>query len=138
MVSGCRLTRKRFRSLFAIAALTIGLLAAASTIAAARAGNRAGTTGAAPPVVAVVDSVSGPLSVRHGPGGPLRSLHKGGRLQLGDTVVPGRGAAARLSVHRPAAVPPETGLFFIKPAPGAHPAVLLSGTPSHLIVTIRP
>lgn len=137
-LSARRLGQRRCRSVAVLTALlTLGLVAAAGGLAVARSGGRIAAPSASEPTVAVVQSASGPISVRRGSRGSRRALRGGDRLQLGDVIVPDLGGTAVIVVQRPAGVSSNANLIFIKPTSGTRPMVTLSGRPSREIVTIR-
>jgi hypothetical protein len=130
---GSRMPAPRVLAALAVALLAVGLVAA--TGAGSQGSARAGS---AQKIVAVVESASGQLSVKRHANGKLAALHSSGRIYFGDTVIPGRGAAAKFKATVPKGVSPDAQLFYIRPVAGTPHTVTMHGAGNTVEVTLAP
>ncbi|HZO36599.1 MAG TPA: hypothetical protein VFB41_06945 [Solirubrobacteraceae bacterium] len=116
------------------------LLACLAVVFALALGSVALAGSTKPKLVGSVTAISGTKSVkiRATTTSTAVTVKVGAKLQLGATIVMGKGARATLRLKRPASVPKSRVLVYVKSAPGTKHTSTLTRDAKGILVTIAP
>lgn len=117
------------------------LLVCLALAVASAAGSTAVAGKATPTYVGSVTAVGGTKNVkmRATAASPAVTVKAGTRIQLGATIIMGKGAKATLRLTRPSSVPKTRTLAFVRSAPGAtHTSTVMKNAKGVVTVRIAP